>query len=99
MKPTSWGSIRDLWPDQPEFDPAAFVRNSEQTLKDMQAHLDETHKFIEETPAFLRSDAPLNAKRRRRQQCLMYLSGPDDYPDPPQGEVVQFDRSQSGRSK
>jgi hypothetical protein len=44
---TSWGSIHDFWPDQPKFDAAAFVRDSEQALKAMQVHLDEMRKFVE----------------------------------------------------
>jgi hypothetical protein len=93
---TEWKSFRELWPDQPEFDVEAFLRNSEQMLKDSRACLDAMRKFIDETPAVMRSDAPLDVKRRRRQQCMAYLYGDeyDEYADPPQGEVVPFDRSQ-----
>ena len=86
-----WRSVDELWPDQPKFDAAEWLRNSESALKEMRAHLDKIQKFIDETPAILRSDASFEVKRRRRQQCMLYLYGGDYYgDDPPDGEVVQF---------
>jgi hypothetical protein len=88
----NWADPKTIWPeiDWDKVDWQEVAQNLEHALKDINAHIAEMHKFIEETPAVLRSDAPLDVKRRRRQQCLMYLYGPDDADNPPRGEVVQL---------
>jgi hypothetical protein len=88
----NWADPKTIWPetDWDKVDWQEVARTLEHARKDMQAHLNETRKFMEETPAVLRSDAPLDVKRRRRQQCLKYLYGHDDADNPPRGEVVRI---------
>jgi len=92
MKKTGWIDPNAIWPDYPKFDLEEFVRASEAAIKEVKASLAEMHKFIEETPAVLRSDAPFEVKRRRWQQCLAYLYGYEEADDQPSGEVVQLKR-------